>query len=367
MSPSSFEQAKTLFSEGLACQEAGRYAEAEQRYLSSLALLPGRVSTLVNLAATRLKLARPQDALNAAEQVLAVEPDNRDALYHRAHALLDLGRPLLALEAFERLLQIEPTLAPAWSTRGDILREMGLHENAMHAYEQALAHGADPELTGYYLAALRGAGLPPIAPRAYVEGLFDQYAAKFDTHLVEVLGYRAPAVLARRLAGMGRRFESALDLGCGTGLCGPQVKPLAQRLVGVDLSAQMLDRARALGLYDALVHADVTEHLQATREQHDLVIAADVFIYIGELAPVFAAVSRLLKPQGVFCFSVEATAADAQGFELLPSLRYAHSEAYLRGLAARHGFALLALSQEPIRQDQRHAVDGVFVYLIRCA
>ena len=366
MSDPSFEQAKALFLSGLARYEAGQYAQAEQQFLSSLALLPQRVSTLVNLAAVRLKLGRPQEALQVADHVLALEPANGDALLHRANALLQLNQQAQALQSFEQLLEVDPTLAPVWSTRGDILRELGRLPEAAHAYRQAISHGGDAELCGYYLAALGTQPSPTVAPRAYVEGLFDDYAAQFEQHVVQALHYRAHEVLAQPLAALHRaRFNSALDLGCGTGLCGPLVKPLAQRLVGVDLSSQMLARAQALGVYDELVHADIAEHLQATPERHDLVLAADVFIYIGELSSIFAAVSRRMDAGGVFCFSTEVASPGAEGFELLPSLRYAHSQTYLRALADAHGFEVARLVQEPIREDQRKAVDGVFVHLVK--
>ncbi|MBC7954970.1 MAG: methyltransferase domain-containing protein [Cytophagales bacterium] len=367
MSETSFEQAKAQFLAGLASLEAGQYAQAEAHFLSSLERLPGRISTLVNLAATRLKLRRPQEALSVADQVLTLEPDNRDALLHRANSLLELNRHPQALHAFERLLALEPSFAPAWSTCGDILRELGRRDEAAVAYRRALAHGADAELTGYYLAALGAAPQSPTgAPRAYVEALFDGYAGQFEQHVVQVLGYRAHEVLTQSLAALHPgRFSSALDLGCGTGLCGPLLKPLCDRLAGVDLSAQMLARAQALGVYDSLMHADVTEHLCHTDERHDLVLAADVFIYVGDLSAVFEAVSALMDPGGLFCFSVEVPSTETRGFELLPSLRYAHSEIYLRELAQQHGLEVSKLVREPIRTDQRQSIDGMFVCLTR--
>lgn len=361
-----FEQAKQQFTAGLACFESGQYAQAEQHFMSSLALLPGRVSTLVNLAAARLKLGRPQQALDAADQVLASEPENHDALLHRGNALAELGLHPQALQTYDRLLALVPTLAPVWSARGDILRELARPDEAARSYEQAIAHGADAELIGYYLASLGARQSPTVAPRAYVEALFDGYAGQFAQHVVQVLHYRAHEVLAQPLGTLHPgRFTSALDLGCGTGLCGPLVKPNADRLVGVDLSARMIEQARALGVYDHLVHADITEHLRRSTERHDLVLAADVFIYIGDLAPIFAGVRAVMLPGGLFCFSTEVAGAETQGFELLPSLRYAHAEVYLRELARQHGFEVLKLSREPIREDQRQAIDGVFVYLVR--
>ncbi|GAA4333884.1 tetratricopeptide repeat protein [Variovorax defluvii] len=396
-----FEKARQLFLDGLQAFQAQRYAAAEQLFQSSLALLPGRVSTLINLAATQVKLGRPQDALAAAEQVLAIEPGHADAWFHKATALSQLGhhqaalagyeevlkigtlpaaepwcrhgqtlqaldQPERALASYDRALAADPKLAQAWSNRGGILREMHRHEEAAEAFRQALAHGADAELHRYYLASVSPQPLPPTAPAQYVETLFDDYADDFDAHLVDVLGYRAHSTLVGHLAGLNRGpYKSALDMGCGTGLCAPLLKPMTRRLAGVDLSSLMLEKARALHLYDELAHADIVAHLRQTDARHDLVVSADVFIYVGDLDPVFAALEAVMEPGGLFCFSAECASSERPDFELLPSLRYAHSERYLRALAERRGFDWLRLVRAPIREDQRSSIPGLYVYLQR--
>lgn len=362
--PARFEQARQHFLEGLAHLEAGRPAEAEQAFLASLVLLPGRVSTLVNLAATRLRLSRPAEALEAADAVIAQVPDDRDGWLHRATALALLGRREEALAAFDRLVALAPELPQPWLDRGSLLRELGRHEEAARDFRAAAARGAPAELTAYYLAAVGGEAAPPTAPRAYVAALFDSYAADFDQHLVGTLGYQGHAVLTQPLAQwLPQPVASALDLGCGTGLCAPALRPLARHLTGVDLSAGMLARARATGLYDALHQADLVEHLRQDTTRHDLVVAADVFIYVGALEPVFAALRPRLADGALFCFSLEEAAADAPSPVLQPSLRYAHSQAYVQALAAAHGLSLQDVRRAPVRQDQRHGVDGLFVYL----
>jgi len=367
-----FETAKQHFLAGLAAFEAGRLEDAEASFVAAHTLLPQRVSTLINLAATRLQRGRLAEALESADALLALEPRNPDGLFHRATALDRLGRPADALAAYDLALAVEPRLGQAWSQRGSLLRELGRGAEAAASFERALAHGADPDLNRYYLAAVSAAGArdrPATAPRPYVRSLFDAYAAQFDRHLQDTLQYRAPALMAQQLqelAGPGRGpWQSALDLGCGTGLLGPLVKPVAARLTGVDLSPAMLAQAGRLGVYDELVLADIVEHLRATPARHDLVLAADVFIYVGALEPVFDALDMVLAPGGVFCFSVEEAAADVADFELRASLRYAHGEAYLRRLAAAHGHELAALQRAPIRTDQHGRIDGLYIALVR--
>lgn len=394
-----FEQARQLFVDGLSDLLAGRPAEAEQRFSASLMLLPDRVSTLVNLAAARLALSRSDAALEAVDRVLAIEPDNVEAWFHRGGAMTQLSRWGEALRSFERAgtlsktfaepwfrhgqvlqrldrdaeamgsyeraVEADARFAPAWTNIGTLRREMGRIGEAADAFRKARENGADDELNGYYLAAVGSGKVPAVAPAAYVETLFDDYASAFATHVVEALDYRAHSTLAQTLQQIApqRQFRRALDLGCGTGLCGVLLKPLTGELCGVDLSAGMLAEAEATAAYDALVKQDIVEFMTLETSTFDLVTAADVFIYVGDLSPAFAAVGKVLERGGVFCFSVELAAADETEFQLLSSLRYAHGERYLRKLAGDHGFSVLRTLRSQIRHDQRQPIGGLFMFL----
>jgi predicted TPR repeat methyltransferase len=429
-----FDAARDLFLEGVRLHEQRRFDEAEQRFVASLALLPGRVSTLVNLGSTRLQLGRPQDALEALDQALAAaDPQPADAWSYRAIACTQLNRDADAADAFERALAIDPGatatrwqhaltlhrvrrhadalraldtllqdtpsdgaawtlhgqtlqlldrhaealssyrratewapgLADAWTHMGLLLKDLGQRDVAAAAFERALAGGADAALQRYFIAALQHAGAPPQSPPAYVRALFDSYASDFDDHLVDTLHYRAHEAVVQAAAASGRTpFASALDLGCGTGLCGALLRTMVTRLDGVDLSPTMLRLAASRAIYDRLAEADVAAHLQATPERYALVAAADVFIYIGDLEAVFAGVRRVLQPRGVFVFSVEA-ARDDLAYELRESLRYAHGETALRALARSHAFDLLDLRRETLREEQGAAIAGLVVCLGR--
>jgi predicted TPR repeat methyltransferase len=362
MPPSSttFEQARAFFLEGVAAYEAGRMEAAERAFAASLALVPGRVSTLTNLGAARLKLGRVEEAFDMLREALAHEPGNAEALGHLGAALAELGRADEALAAIGQAVQIAPSNAAAWLLQATLQRERGLAEAARQSYREALARGADAELVRFALGALEEA--PPAAPpRHYVEQLFDSYADGFDQHLVEALQYRAPQLLVE---GLGReRYRRAIDLGCGTGLAAPLLRPRCDRLEGVDLSAVMVERARARGLYDEVRQSELLDALAASRGDQDLLVAADVFIYVGALEPVFAAAARALDRGGEFCFSVEVQDGP-QDWTLRMSLRYAHSERYIRMLAAQHGFSVRLMARHPLRIDQGQPVMGLFGWLV---
>ena len=355
----SFEQARAFFLEGLAHYGAGRMEPAERAFAASLALLPGRVSTLTNLGAARLKLGRVDEAVEVLREALAQEPANAEALAHLAAALAELGQSDEALAAIGRAVQLNPANGAAWLLLATLQRESGLAAEARGSYRQARAHGADAGLVDFALGALEQS--PQAAPpRHYVEQLFDSYADGFEDHLVGALQYRAPQLLSEGLA--GPRFASALDLGCGTGLAGPWLRPRCEHLEGIDLSSVMVERARARSLYDAVSQGDIAEVLATTTRRHDLLFAADVFIYVGALDAVFAGAARVLRPGGEFCFSVEA-ADGPEDWMLRMSLRYAHSEGYIRMLARQHGFAVRRVARHPLRIDQGQPVMGLFAWL----
>lgn len=411
MSDTAFEQARLHFLAGNAALEAGRLEQAESLFLASLQSLPGRPSTLVNLGATRRRMGRPADAIEPLRAALAAQPRDHEAWHHLGAALVDLGRHDEALQAldraiaagavdagvhyrrglalvgldrrpeaaqaWERALARNDHFVPAWIDLGTMMRDTGQLDRARECLERAIALGANDPLLRFQLSALRDAQRAPEAPpREYVQQLFDNYAEGFDDHLVGSLGYRTPQLLADGLADTGvTHFPTALDLGCGTGLCAQPLGPWVGRLDGVDLSAQMIERARALGRYTELAQGDVVEHLQRTASRYDLVVAADVFVYLGALEGVFAGAMRVLEPGGVFCFSVEAaddapqgsTDAPSPGYVLRPTLRYAHAEGYLLALARDHGLEVCATRRHALRQDHGATIVGLCAWMRRPA
>lgn len=350
---------------GLAQAHLHRPAVALECQDRVIALQPDNVPAWYQRSLMLGVLDRLEDALEATERLLILEPASVDGWCLRADLLHRLNHPGEALVAYGKALTLDPALHRAWSQRGGILKDLGRNEEAIEAFQRALALGGDPEVNAYLLASLTGEQAPVTAPRQYVEALFDGYAGEFDQHLLDVLGYTAHTVLISHVPGWGStRFRSVLDLGCGTGLCGPLVKAHAERIEGVDLSAMMIARAGALGVYDSFDQADLSDHLQRTARRHDLVVSADVFIYVGALEAVFAGVQRVLDPQGMFCFSVEL-ADDGVDYRLTPGQRYAHSQRYLRALAEQAGFSVTRMLEHPIRQERGRAIAGLFVYLTK--
>lgn len=391
------EQARLAFLAGVEHFEGQAFEAAADAFELALRHAPGRPSVLMNLGVACVQLGRFERAGECLRQALAVDPDQIDAWkawgaaqvalgdwpgalhsHARAAALgardaefcLRWGQCLAhgqqlpqALQAFEQALAQAPESAEVWSQWAHVQRDMGQTAQAIAGYQRALELGADVELHRYYLAALDPHRPLVNAPAAYVEHLFDQYADDFESHLVGQLGYQGHRVLLDQLpVPQDTRFERVWDLGCGTGLCGALIRPRTDQLLGVDLSSAMVAKARALGVYDRLCVGELVDALDAESAQVDLVLAADVFIYVGRLEAVFEALSPRVRSQGWLAFTIEE-ADPGLLVQLHPSLRYAHALVYLEQLAAQHGWRWGKLHRAPLRLDQSKPLMGAYIYL----
>jgi predicted TPR repeat methyltransferase len=272
------------------------------------------------------------------------------------------GDHAAARDLLAQTVERAPAWAPAWVALGDAEASLGHIAAACGAYRRALAVAPDDCLGASLKLAKFGRPPPDSAPEAYVRQLFDDYAAHFEAHLVGRLAYRGPQLLADAIDGLGRtQFSRAIDLGCGTGLCGVALRARAQQLIGVDLSAAMIAEARAKQIYDRLVVQEITAFLAAERPGcADLVLAADVLVYIGDLTPLFAAARRALAPSGLFAFTAQR---GTDRFELGSDLRFAHAPLYISHVAAAAGFTLRVMKDIVKRLDRGRDVPSLLAVL----
>ncbi len=277
----------------------------------------------------------------------------------RTHAreYFGAGEPAAAAELMEQALELAPQWAVGWLELSEFREGAGDRDGAVAALERCLEFDPEDRSGATLRLARLGARTAPAAPpAAHVRDLFDGYAGRFEKSLVEGLGYRVPMDLGRILVrhSSDRRFASALDLGCGTGLMGPFLRPIAERLEGVDLSPAMIAVAREKGLYDALAVGELVEDLRARPAAGvDLIVAADVFCYLGDLASPIDEAARVLASGGLFAFSVEALAEeDGAPWRLRDSLRYAHAPAHVEALARSTGLEPLEMCPTVGRRDR---------------
>jgi predicted TPR repeat methyltransferase len=293
-----------------------------------------------------------------------------DRRYQWALDYLARGDRSGAAELLEQALEVAPGFAAAWFALGGIREAQGDRERAIAAFEAA--GNADP--LDHHGARLRLARLgvgeaTPAMMQQHVRRLFDQHAPRFEQSLLEQLGYRGPQLLLEAVTAVApcRRFAAMLDLGCGTGLAGAAFRAHVDRLIGIDLSAAMIDEARRKAIYDRLVTGELVEFLAveaAAQARYDLVLAADVLVYVQDLAAMAAAVRRVLAADGLFGFTVETHAGD--GVLLRESLRYAHGAAHVRAAMADAGLPLARLTAVATRTERGEPVAGLLGIAAAC-
>lgn len=287
-----------------------------------------------------------------------------DRRFEFGRNLFQNGDAAGALAMFTLAVERAPQWTPGWLSLGRARAATFDPAGAIEAWRECLRlDPKDAVGAGLELARIDASVSIDAAPQAYVANLFDAYAEEFDKALVERLGYCAPQHLAG-LAVMARneredKFSRVLDLGCGTGLAGEAIATQALRLEGVDLSNGMIEQAEAKGFYDALTRSDIQSFLYNAENSYDLILAADVLIYFGDLLPLFKSVADKLLPDGVFAFSLEYS--PGQDWTILESLRFAHSGDYVLRQLRACGLELIALERDVLRKDRGADIEGLLV------
>jgi len=345
---------------GVLARQQGDSQAALRHTEQALALAPDQPAFLANRGAALAEAGRLIEGISLLRAALDRRPEDAVALRNLGQAFAALGDAAAAIAPLERAAALAPQAPEPLLALAHARRELGDAEGARQA-AAALAQGEGPlaEQARFLLAGLGAAPMPDRAPAGYVRDLFDQFAPRFDRSLA-ALDYQTPALIAEALIASGaapaRRLK-VLDLGCGTGLSGVALQPFARRLEGLDLSPRMLAEARKRGLYDALHEADLLDWLPGKAASFDLIVAADVLNYLGDLAPALAAMRAALAPGGRMAFSVEA--GDGAPVTLGEGLRYRHNPAAIRALL---GAGLLAERRATLRQEHGAPVAGaIFV------
>jgi len=346
---------------------------ATMRFTQALALNPAMPESAFNLG--RIAYIS-NDRVRAAEffgRAAAIEPTHIKAVAALTQTLTELAREADAIEVAAQglmALAARPAIKPA---AGNEIRHHMAHAyrrlndipNAAECYRAILIADPNDNVARHLLAAAEG-NATDAHVNDFAKVFFDNLAENFDKHLVERLGYGSPAILVKDLLELHPEgLPAVLDLGCGTGLMGQALTQAyrIKHLVGIDLSEKMLHEAAKRGLYSELIAADVVAGMRERTDTFDLIVAADVFVYVGDLAPVFAQAMRLLRPGGLFAFTAEISSGP--DVELGPNGHYHHARAYIARLAVEQGFAVVRSTDQPIRKEAHSTVLGHYAYLAK--
>ena len=382
---------------GLCAQMQKDFSRAEQHYRAAIALDNQFARGYLNLAKLLGSLKRMDEAEPFFREAIKGEPNAFEALVALAQIEERKGNFKAGAEYAQRAIQSNPNANAGYIVLGGILISSGLHVHALPTYEEGLkrfpddifliegyakvlmqmgrldeakpyiekvlAKKPDDKNMQYLYAAISGKPMDT-APPEYVAGLFNEYAERFEEHLTQALRYHTPdeiSVAVREV--LSAREEkssnlSLLDLGCGTGLGAEALRDISGFRVGVDLSSKMIEKTHEKReLYAETAVQDITQYMCETEHRFDLVICVDTLVYIGNLAPFFAASKQVLKAKGLLAVSVEQ-AKNADTFELRPSARYGHAKSYLEACAADNGLACRHISLVDLRKDKEGIIRG---------
>ncbi len=351
-----------------------RLLEAVPHYQEVLKIRGDHLGALHNLGITLCGLKRFEEAQPLLTQVIAKEPKNADALFHLGVIYSALAKANEAIECYEKVLAINPQHAHSHHNLATIYLHLNEKEKALQHYQKALVLEPNNQTAQHMVDALSSKTNVEGAPTEYTRALFDQYAYSYETQVKGQLQYRVPQLLREAVGPFIKQTDElliGLDLGCGTGLCAPLFADIIGKLIGVDVSPNMVEVARTHGGYYKLYVTDILSFLERYSEKADLIIAADVFVYFGSLENVFRACQRTLKQNALFSFSIELlTPEEAEhdpsnpDFQLRSTGRYAHRPDYIQSLCKTMAFKIDVERTENIRYQEDRPVVGC-IYVIR--
>ncbi len=329
--------------------ELGQHDKARTAYLEARSLAPESADVWYSLGMCLRKLGKEQAAVESLSRALELRPEHAPSLYQRALARREVREYADAAADFQAALVLEPKNPRLHESLGQMLYRLGRIEDAARVYRSWREIEPGSAVANYLAGAMSGDKDLVRAPDRYITESFDRFADTYEDNLTS-LGYKAHefASSALRAAAAALPLPRVLDAGCGTGFCGVLLRPIALHLTGVDLSASMMDLARAKGCYDELHPGELTAFMHTHPESFDAVVAADTLNYFGALEDPFASSAGCLKRGGWLVITLEKMPGDAsESYRIEPHGRYSHRLAYVRSALEQAGFDLVETRNGP--------------------
>jgi predicted TPR repeat methyltransferase len=335
----------------------GNYQKAARFYKKILDVQPKNINVYNNLGDALKNLGKTEKAEKNFNMAINLKPNFSKAHYNLGNLLINIKRHEEAIKSYRKEIIANPNFVQAYYNLATIQQGMERYEEAVKNFKKVIE--LNPNLTEvkHIIASLTGKTTSS-APRAYVEKLFDTYASEFENSLIKKLDYKIPKAMFDLIVNKNSKnsLGSILDLGCGTGLVGLKLKKFCSKLVGIDLSNSMLEKAKKKNVYDELIHQDITDYLLNEELNYDYYIFADVFIYIGELSEIFRLIKLRNKSKGKLLFSTEHIDNDEFVFE--KSGRYSHSESYIKNLCKKYDYKVLHFEKMTLRKEKEKLITG---------
>ena len=357
IAPDNFDAHNNL---GNVYQALKKPEKAEECYRKAIAINPAHAPAHNNLGVNLMVLDRPEEAEEFYLEAVKLSPDTPEHHFNLGNAYRRMGKYDSAIDAYTKAVGLKPDYLGAWQGLARCYLQSGRREEAVQVFDNLILLNPGNPVFSYLRSACLGTDIPERTPDDYLQHLFDESATQFDKHL-ELLEYRAPSLLCEALVVALPTFDASrdiLDAGCGTGLCGPLLRPYARNLEGVDISSGMLSVASGRQMYDKLYKSEITQFMSTCGQQYDVVASADTLCYFGDLRKVFEATSVALSRDGLFGFTLEDCGDKGQTYQLNTTGRYAHAKGYVEAELAASGFALVSYNSVELRSEAKLPVAG---------
>ena len=356
------DNAVNHFNLGVILQDLRKLKKAEASYRQAITLRPDYIKAHYNLGNVLKEIGNLDESEKSYRQAIKLKPDYAKAYNNLGNVLEYLSRLNEAEVSYRKAITLKPDYADFYANLGSILKDQDKFLEAKLNYKKAIELNGDSKKFKHIFDALTGK-TTNFAPREYVEGLFDNYAINFENSLINKLKYKIPNKITEIFIAKNSNNQSisVLDLGCGTGLIGDQIKNYCSNLEGIDLSKSMLEIANAKNIYDKLKHKDIIEYLSTEVLDFNYFISTDVFVYIGNLSEIFRLIKSRNKSKGKLIFSTEHSYKD--NFVLEKSGRYSHSKKYIDTLCQEFDYTLSHFETINLRKNKDKFIIGGLYFL----
>jgi len=350
---------------GLVYYEQEDYEKSRNSFARAYDLSPEDMDILFNLGLTQKKTGDLEGAIISYKRILESDPTSLDTLYNLAGCYKDLRQHEKSIETYLEVLKLSPDYLSANNNLAYVYHLTGASERAIFYYKKVLEYRPEHQAAKHMLAALTDAEVTA-APEPYVREVFDNYSSHYEESLVVELEYCAPERIKDffdKGTDWKKGYDQGLDLGCGTGLGGQAFHDIVNVLDGVDLSEKMIALAKAKNIYRKLYADNIITHLKSSDESYDFYLAADVFIYVGDLVETFTLLRKCARRDALFCFSTETDGG--QGYRLQQTGRFAYAPSYIEKVAQATGWKVAESQRTQLRKEKDNWLQGDIWFLRR--
>ena len=337
---------------------AGKIEDAGKIALRLIQRAPKYPDAYVLLARISEVMGDEDSALAMYHHAIERDSTNCDSIHAAVEICFSQRKFALADEFLQKGRLHHPQDLDLMYVHAKVLFCLQEKEKSLRLFKEVCAHAPEREQDiSILMHALEGS-TPQKSSDGYVRDLFNSYAQDFEDHLLHNLQYQVPQTLKKIIISQLQPTDvswKVADVGCGTGLMGEELYPFCAHLIAIDLADKMVEKAcqrqkEGRKIYQEGCVGNAQDILQRYPNYFHGIVAADVFVYVGDFDEMFRAIEKSLMENGWFAYSVEEH--NGTDFVLRESGRFAHAHDYVTMMLTKHGFTLIHTEKVILRKDR---------------